>query len=103
MSIFIKNYVDGCATCQATKNNMHPIKPPNQPITTPAKPWSVITLDFIMDLPKINGFNSINVVVVTIWCNRTINFFFLLLPLMTHSHLHSYSVLPRLLMRHHPM
>ena len=29
--------------------------------------------------------------------------FFLLLPLMMHLHLHSYSVLPRLLMCHHPM
>jgi len=63
MSIFIKNYVDGCATCQATKNNTHPIKPPNQPIITPAKHWSVVTSDFIMDLPKINGLNAINVVV----------------------------------------
>jgi len=63
MSVFVKNYVDGCATCQATKNNMHPIKTPNQPITTPTKPWSVITTDFVTDLPEINGFNSINVVV----------------------------------------
>jgi len=63
MSVFVKNYVDGCATCQATKNNTHPIKPPNQPIITPAKPWSVITTDFITDLPEINSFNSINVVV----------------------------------------
>jgi len=55
--------MDGCATCQAMKNNTHLIKAPNQPIITPTKPWNVVTLDFIMDLPKINGFNSINVVV----------------------------------------
>jgi len=61
MSVFVKNYMDGCATCQATKNNTHPIKPPNQPITTPAKPWSIVTSDFIMDLPEINGLNTINV------------------------------------------
>jgi len=63
MSVFVKNYVDGCATCQATKNNTHPIKAPNQPIITPAKPWSVVTSDFVTDLPEMNGFNAINVVV----------------------------------------
>jgi len=57
MSIFVKNYMDGCATCQATKNNTHLIKPPNQPITTPTKPWSIITW-IRMDLPKINGFQT---------------------------------------------
>jgi len=63
ISVFVKNYVDGCATCQATKNNTHPIKPPNQPIITPTKPWSIVTSDFVTDLPKINGLNAINVVV----------------------------------------
>jgi len=31
------------------------------------------------------------------------HFLFFSFPLMTHSHLHSYSVFSRLLMRHHPM
>jgi len=63
MSIFVKNYVNGCATCQAMKNNTHPIKAPTQAIEAPAKPWSLVMSDFVTDLPKMNGFNTINMVV----------------------------------------
>jgi Integrase zinc binding domain len=33
MTIFIKNYVDGCVTCQQMKVNTHPTTPPLSPIT----------------------------------------------------------------------
>ena len=62
MSTFVKSYVDGCATCQATK-----IKPRNQvplvPNQVPTDVWGVITMDFITDLPMSQGFDSLFVVV----------------------------------------
>jgi hypothetical protein len=62
ITTFIKAYIKGCATCQTTK-----IKPP---VKVPLKPneilqgiWETITMDFIMDLPVSNGYNSILTVV----------------------------------------
>jgi hypothetical protein len=64
MTIFIKNYVDGCATCQQMKVNTHPTTPPLSPIkTTATHPFSMVTTDFITDLPENGGCDSIMVVV----------------------------------------
>jgi hypothetical protein len=61
MSTFVKSYVDGCATCQATK-----IRPKNQvplvPNQIPTDVWGIITMDFITDLPKSQGYGSLFVV-----------------------------------------
>ena len=78
MSIFVKDFVGGCATCQTTK-----VRPKTQvllqPNQIPVDVWSIITMDFIMDLPMSKGYNSLFVVVdrlskVTIVspCNKTI-------------------------------
>ena len=62
MSTFVKSYVDGCATCQATK-----IKPRNQvplqPNQVPTDIWEIITMDFITDLPNSQVYDSLFVVV----------------------------------------
>ena len=62
ISTFVKNYVDGCSTCQATK-----IRPKNQvplqPNQVPTDVWGVITMDFITDLPNSQGYDSLFVVV----------------------------------------
>jgi hypothetical protein len=64
MTIFIKNYVTGCATCQQMKVNTHPTVPPLSPIkSTTTRPFAVVTTDFITDLPESEGFDSIMVVV----------------------------------------
>src|SRR5271155_4473791 len=64
MATFIRNYVDGCTVCQQNKINWHPISPPLQPIRPENPcPFSLITMDFITDLPLSDGFNSILVVV----------------------------------------
>jgi hypothetical protein len=64
MTIFIKNYVAGCATCQQMKVNTHPTVPPLSPIkSTTTHPFAVVTTDFITDLPESKGFDSIIVVV----------------------------------------
>jgi hypothetical protein len=62
MSTFVKSYVDGCSTCQATK-----IRPRNQvplvPNQIPTDVWGIITMDFITDLPNSQGYDSLFVVV----------------------------------------
>jgi hypothetical protein len=64
MTIFIKNYVSGCTTCQQMKVNTHPTIPPLSLIkSTTMCPFAIVTTDFITDLPNSEGFNSIMVMV----------------------------------------
>ena len=64
MPTFIKNYVEGCAIFQQHKINHHPSNPALQPVKSEhACPFSLITMDFITDLPLSEGFDSIMVVV----------------------------------------
>ena len=64
MHTFIKNYVEGCAVCQQHKINRHPSNLALQPVKSEnTRPFSLITMDFITDLPLSEGFNSIMVVV----------------------------------------
>ena len=63
MSVFVRDYVDGCATCQLTKANNHPVHVPMAPNEVPNRPFSIITTDFITDLPICEGYDSIHVVV----------------------------------------
>jgi len=62
MSTFVKDYVDGCATCQAIK-----IRPRNQvplqPNQVPTEIWGIKTMDFITDLPTSQGYDSLFVVI----------------------------------------
>jgi hypothetical protein len=63
MTIFIKNYITGCVTCQQMKVNTHPMVPPLSPIkSTTTRLFAVVTTDFITDLPISEGFDSIMVV-----------------------------------------
>jgi hypothetical protein len=63
MGIFIKQYIDGCTTCQQMKVNTHLTKPGLMPIpiVKDARPFSQITCDFITDLPESNRFDSLMV------------------------------------------
>jgi RNase H-like domain found in reverse transcriptase/Integrase zinc binding domain/Chromo (CHRromatin Organisation MOdifier) domain len=58
---FTKNYVQGCAICQATKSRTTRPKVPIYPITTrtESNPFETIAMDLITDLPLSNGFDSI--------------------------------------------
>ena len=62
MLTFVKNFVDGCATCQSTKV-LPCTRVPLKPNQIPTEVWSIITIDFITDLPLSKGFNSLFVVV----------------------------------------
>ena len=62
MTEFVKAYIKGCATCQTTKIRP-PVKVPLKPNEIPEGPWETITMDFITDLPKSAGYNSILTVI----------------------------------------
>lgn len=65
MSVFIKNFVEGCALCQQNKVNTHPTTPPLMPIKADkdALPFSTVSMDFITDLPESMGFTALYVIV----------------------------------------
>ena len=58
---FMQEYVKGCSKCQESKTNTHPNRLPLQPITpnSNAQPFSMITVDFIVKLPILKGYDSI--------------------------------------------
>src|SRR5271170_598240 len=70
ISIFVKNFVEGCATCQETKNITHPTREPLHPTEIPDTPFETITMDFITDLPPSNRYDAI--LVCTDKCTKTI-------------------------------
>jgi len=59
---FVKAYIKGCAICQTTKIKP-PVKVPLKPNEIPLGIWETITMDFIIDLPMSNGYDSILTVV----------------------------------------
>ena len=62
MSIFMRDFMDGCATCQSTKPRPK-TQVPLRPNQIPTKVWEIITMDFVTDLPTSKGHDSIFVVV----------------------------------------
>ena len=83
LTVFVKNYITGCAQCQQMKINTHPTKPPLNPIAADPNslPFQAVSMDFITDLPESQGHDSIMVVVdhdaskgiILIPCNKTID------------------------------
>jgi len=84
MTVFVKNYVAGCAICQQIKINTHPSSPSLISIKgqkEDTKPFSQVTCNFITDLPESNGFDSLMVMVdhgstkevISIPCNKMID------------------------------
>jgi len=59
---FVKAYIWGCTTCQTTKIRP-PTKVPIKPNEIPEGIWETITMDFIVDLPVLQGYDSILTVV----------------------------------------
>ena len=62
---FIKNYVQGCGICQQFKINQSPSNPAYQAIegAKTTRPFADCSMDLITDLPPVEGYNSILVVV----------------------------------------
>lgn len=59
----IKEYVNSCIVCQTMKTSRISRKFPILPIEAPKRPWSMISVDFIVKLPISQGFDSIFVVI----------------------------------------
>ena len=65
MRTYIKNYIQGCGTCQQFKIDQQPTKPsflPTEGAST-TQPFANRSMDFIMDLPPVKGHDSILMVV----------------------------------------
>ena len=65
LRIYIKNYVHGCGTCQQFKIDRSPSRPTYLPTegAQSARPFANCSMDFITDLPPVDGFDSILVMV----------------------------------------
>lgn len=59
----IRRFVHQCDTCQRIKTPAHKPHGLLQPLPPPSRPWESISIDFITDLPKCHGYDSIMVVV----------------------------------------
>ncbi len=59
----IRKFVTSCPVCQKTKHKRHLPFGQLQPIPIPDKPFEVVTMDLITDLPECQGNNAIYVMV----------------------------------------
>ena len=79
---FVKNYVQGCGTCQQFKIDRSPSRPAFIPTegAKSTRPFAYTSMDLIMDLPPADGYDSILVVVdqglskgvILISCNKAL-------------------------------
>ena len=79
---YVKNYVQGCGTCQQFKIDRRPTKPTFAPTEGSAnlRPFGNCSMDFITDLPPSRGYDAILVIVdqgltkgiILIPCTKTI-------------------------------
>jgi len=63
MTIFIKKYVTGCDMCQQMKNRTQQPFGPLVSNKVPNRPWKIISMDLIIQLPESNDYNAICVIV----------------------------------------
>lgn len=63
MSRQIKKFIATCDICQKTKPRRHGPIGQLHPIPIPARPFEVISMDFIPELPESNGYDNILVIV----------------------------------------
>ncbi|QRV96423.1 Retrotransposable element Tf2 protein [Ceratobasidium sp. AG-Ba] len=61
MKAQVNRYVDTCEICQRSKGHKQPS--PHKPLPIPERPWEDIAYDFIVKLPKSNGYDSILTVI----------------------------------------
>ena len=82
LSIFVSNFVAGCAVCQQNKTITHLMSPPLLPIpSSTTLPFQQLYVDLITDLLPSNAFDSLMVVVdhglmkgvILAPCSKTIN------------------------------
>ena len=59
----VKDYVRTCDTCQRDKPSRHRRYGELEPLEVPYRPWSSISMDWIIELPESNGYTQIWVIV----------------------------------------
>ena len=59
----VKDYIRACYTCQRDKPSHHRRYKQLEPLEVPYRPWSSISMDWIVDLPESNGYTQIWVIV----------------------------------------
>ncbi|SCV67085.1 BQ2448_5731 [Microbotryum intermedium] len=63
MRAFVNDYVHSCDSCQHNKPSHHWKHSPLHSLPVPTKPWSLLSMDHIVDLPSSSGFDSVLVIV----------------------------------------
>jgi hypothetical protein len=64
MNNWIRKYIEGCAVCQQNKNLPKKATPEYRiPVPTAARPFEVIAMDLITQLPESNGYDAILTIV----------------------------------------
>jgi hypothetical protein len=63
MSRYIRVYVKTCDLCNWTKLQHHQTYGELHPTETPADQWDIISIDFIVELPQVHGYDAIMVVI----------------------------------------
>uniref|UniRef100_A0A670JYV5 Gypsy retrotransposon integrase-like protein 1 n=1 Tax=Podarcis muralis TaxID=64176 RepID=A0A670JYV5_PODMU len=58
----VKEYVHGCQRCQRAKGERAAPAGLLEPLPTPERPWEVVSIDFMTDLPKARGKTAVMVV-----------------------------------------
>jgi len=59
----VKKYVTGCDVCQCNKNRPQQLLGPLMPNPVLERPWNIMSVNLITQLPELDGFNAICVVV----------------------------------------
>ena len=59
----VDSYVNTCLMCQQDKVEQKHPEGLLEPLLIPSRPWESLSMDFITNLPKSNGYGSIFVVV----------------------------------------
>lgn len=66
MTTMVKQYVEGCDTCQRMKNRNQTPYGPLQLLPVPEAPWDTITIDFIVHLPPSGEFKQFTAIMVVV-------------------------------------
>jgi hypothetical protein len=76
----VKSFVKLCAKCQRIKPRTDKPYGSTMPLPVPTKPWDSVSMDFITNLPNVDGYDAILTVVCTLTkmahfipCNSTLN------------------------------
>ena len=82
LSVFVNNFIAGCAVCQQNKAHMHPTTPPLLPISSSSSLlFKQLSVNLVTDLPLSHGYDSLMVVVnhgltkgvILVPCSKTVD------------------------------